>query len=143
MADILLEHTDDGGDVRVAGGNLAIDDGLSTAVYLSLFGGNGADDGTDATASLQWWGNRLETEPARKFRCAMHALIKAHPLTSASLLGIEQAGARDLAWLVDEGLAEAIAVECSILGVDRIAIAIKIQTSDRAVALGYEVTRAP
>lgn len=143
MADILLEHTDDGGDVRVASGSLAIDDGLSTAVYLSLFGGNGSDDGTDATAPLQWWGNRLETEPARKVRSAMQALIKASALNSASLLRIEQAGARDLAWLVDQGLAEAIAVECSILGVDRIAIAIKIQTGQRAIALGYEVTRAP
>lgn len=141
--DILLEHTYDGGEVRVVNGSLALDDGLSTAVYLSLFGGNSSDDGTDSTSSEQYWGNRLETEPARILRPEMHALIKAHPLTSSSLLRIEQAGARDLAWLVDQGLADAIVVEGSILGVDRLAIEVKIQAGQAAIALGYEVTRGP
>lgn len=141
--DILLDHTYDGGDVRIVNGSFALDDGLSTAVYLSLFGGNDGDDGTDAAAPKQYWGNRLETESARRIRPEMHALIKAHPLTSGSLLRIEQAGARDLSWLAEQSLADAIAVEGSIRSSDRLEIEAKIQSGQAAIALGYEVTRGP
>jgi phage gp46-like protein len=141
MSDVLLEHTGDGGDVRIVGAVLAIDEGLSTAVYISLFGGNSADNGTDATAPVQWWGNRIKSEPARKYRSEMQAIIASSALTSGSILRIEQAGARDLAWMVEAELAEAIAVQCSIPGVDKLAISIRIETGQRVIVLGYEVTR--
>lgn len=143
MADILLEHTVDGGAFRVSNGDLAIDNGLSTAVYLSLFGGNSEDDGTEATSGQQYWGNRLETEKASMLRGELQAMLNASPITSASIQRIEQAAARDLTWMVDAGLAQAIATEVTIPAVDTIALEVRIQVGENVVVLGYEVNRAP
>ncbi|GAG06443.1 unnamed protein product, partial [marine sediment metagenome] len=60
--DILLLSTKDGGDINIESGLIEMTAGFETAVYLSLFGGNIEDDGTEATKSKTWWGNLLETD---------------------------------------------------------------------------------
>ncbi|MGB5733854.1 MAG: hypothetical protein WBM40_05360, partial [Thiohalocapsa sp.] len=68
MTDVHLFHTSNGGDINFASDDLetdlALDAGLETAAYLSMFGGNERDPGTLRNADdperadrFQWWGN--------------------------------------------------------------------------------------
>jgi hypothetical protein len=97
--DVLLEHTDDDGEITVTNGVVAMDDtGLRTSVYLSLFGGDSDDDG-GPTTDKQWWGNLDEQDPAYKYRSVTQYLLKTSPATTASLVKIRDAIKKDLAWL--------------------------------------------
>lgn len=134
MTDVLLEHTDDGGEVEIAGGRVTVDDGPATAAYLSLFGGNEADAGTSATASSQWWGNLLETDQKRRLRSETQHLLRALPATTGNLARIATAVDRDLAWMVDE-LGAAIDVEVTMPSLNRVSIAGTIIIDGRTTEL--------
>jgi len=43
--DVRVQHTEDGGDIESVAGQLRMDGGLETAVYISLFTARG------------WWGS--------------------------------------------------------------------------------------
>lgn len=128
MTDVLLRQTNDGGDVTIQGGLLLLSEGLETAVYLSLFGGN-EDDPAETDTSLQWWGNVLETEPELAYRSETQFLIKSLPAIPANLRRVEQAAARDLKWLTDTGNAQSVTAEATIPAVNRIALALVIITA--------------
>lgn len=128
MTDVLLRQTDDGGDITIQGGLLLMSEGLETAAYLSLFGGN-EDDPADTDTTLQWWGNLLEVEPARAYRSETQYLVESLPAIPVNLRRIEQAAARDLKWMVDTGIASSVAVEAMIPAVDRVRILLAIITA--------------
>lgn len=128
MTDVLLRQTNDGGDVTIQGGLLLLSEGLETAVYLSLFGGN-EDDPAEADTSLQWWGNLLDTAPELAYRSETQFLIKSLPAIPANLRRVEQAAARDLKWLTDSGNAQSVTAEATIPAVNRIALALVIITA--------------
>lgn len=128
MTDVLLRQTNDGGDITVENGLVLMSEGLETAAYLSMFGGNEDDPGEGAT-ELQWWGNIGETEPARTYRSETQHLIRSLPATSGNLRRIEQAAARDLQWMIDGGVAESITVEASIPSLNRVLVSGTIVTT--------------
>lgn len=101
MRDVRLFHTQDGGELDIAGGRIRYDDTLETALYLSLFGGNARDDGTAATELQQWWGNVEEPRRDRHLRSATQHLLQALPATTANLPRIVDAVQRDIAWVKD------------------------------------------
>lgn len=125
MSDVLLYQTDDGGEIDVIGGRVVLDDSPATGAYLSLFGGNLEDDGSTATEPKQWWGNLLEQDRARRYRSETQALLRALPAIPANLRRIEDAAARDLAWMTEE-LGAVIEAAASIPGPNRIVLAITI-----------------
>ena len=110
MADVLLYETNDGGEVVVEVGELALDYGLETAVYLSLFGGNEDDGGDRASESKQWWGNLAEPDSRRHLRSETQHLLRTLPPTEANLLRVQDAMGRDLAWMQESLGAEVTAV---------------------------------
>jgi phage gp46-like protein len=110
MTDLRLHHTDDGGEIDVVGGRVTMDDGLETAAYISLFGGNELDAGQDSTAGKTWWGNVDEEDRTRRLVSETQHLLRALPATAANLRRIEDAAVRDLAWMVDAGAADAVEV---------------------------------
>lgn len=128
--DVRLYQTVDGGEIDISNGQLALSDGLETAVYLSLFGGNEDDSGGDDTERKQWWGNFEELDEDEKYRSETQYLLNGLPASSANLLRIEDAIARDLAWL-SNGLASSVDVAVSIPALNRIAISIEIVIDDR------------
>lgn len=121
ISDVRLFHTPDGGEVEIVGGTVTMGDGLETAVYLSLFGGNERDRNLEADDRLQWWGNLDERDESRRYRSETQALLRALPATTASLRRLEDAVSRDLAWLEQE-IASALEVTVSIPRVNAIAI---------------------
>lgn len=136
MTDVLLRQSDNGGEITVEAGLVLLSEGLETAAYLSLFGGNEEDAGGDAT-ELQWWGNLIETEPARIYRSETQHLIRSLPAVPRNLRRIEQAAARDLQWMLDTGVATAISVAATIPALNRVRLEVIIETRTERLELAF------
>lgn len=126
QGDVLLCQTNDDGEINVEGGIVEMSGGLETAAYLSLFGGNEDDDGR-ADNPASWWANLDEVDPVRQYRSETQNLLQSLPATTANLLRIEDAAARDLAWFVQSNVASSVSVAVSIPGVNRIKLTIDIE----------------
>jgi phage gp46-like protein len=126
QGDVRLFQTDDGGEIQVESGIVAMDGGLETAVYLSLFGGNEDDDGRPSNLAT-WWGNIDEQLPERRYRSETQNLLRALPATSGNLRRVEDAGNRDLAWLIEQNVASSVSVSASVIGLNRVKITINVE----------------
>lgn len=137
MTDVLLRQTLDGGEITVESGLVLMSEGLETAAYLSLFGGNQDDAGDAASERLEWWGNVDEPEPARRYRSETQWLVQRLPAVPRNLRRVEQAAARDLAWMLETGLATAVEARASIPAKDRIGLAVTITTPTGTLELVF------
>ena len=125
MSDVYLFQTNDDGEICIENGFVSLTGGLDTAAYLSLFGGNEQDDGSQNT-SLNYWGNILENDKAFQYRSQTQYLLRSIPSVSSNLLRIEEAVLRDLQWMLDNNVASSIEVAATIPNVNRVNIAITI-----------------
>lgn len=125
QGDVLLYQTVDDGDIVVEGGLIKMTGGLDTAVYLSLFGGNESDDGI-ADNPLQWWGNFGETEIAKQYRSETQYLLRSIPSTTGNLKRIRDAVDRDLAWLLNTGVARELDVSVGMPGLNKVSISVNV-----------------
>lgn len=137
MTDVLLRQTNDGGEIAIENGLALMSDGLETAAYLSLYGGNEDDAGDDASEREQWWGNFDETVSDRVYRSETQHLIRSLPTVPSNLRRIEQAATRDLAWMITTGVAKSIAVSASIPGFKRVHLDVKIVTPKTEIFLAF------
>lgn len=128
MTDILLRQTDDGGEITIENGLALLSDGYEQAVYLSLFGGN-EDDPGGADTRLQFWGNLIEADQNAMDRSETQHLLRSIPAVPANLRRIEQAAERDLAWMVQAGVALSVTAEASIPRLNHVALKVTIQTT--------------
>jgi phage gp46-like protein len=136
MTDVLLRQSDDGGEVTVEAGLFLMSEGLETAAYLSLFGGN-EQDPADSESEQQWWGNLAETESDRTYRSETQYLIRSLPAVPSNLRRIEQAAARDLQWMIDAGTAKSIAVAANIPALNRVVLEVSIVTLREQIQLSF------
>jgi phage gp46-like protein len=137
MSDPLLRQTNDGGDLEIENGLVLMSEGLETAAYLSLFGGNEEDGGDAAGLADQWWGNIGEADAALVYRSETQNLVRALPSVPANLKRIEQAAARDLAWMLTTGVALRVDVAASIPAMNRVRLEVSIVTPVRTVQLVF------
>lgn len=138
--DVALHNTADGGEITISSGDVLVDDGLATAVYLSLWGGNDDDNGTEATKHLQWWGNLDEPVAARRYRSETQALLESSPITTAKLRALQEAAGRDLAWM-KEDLADEIEVTTTIPAVDKVQLTVKVFVGENEFTFPFIVER--
>lgn len=125
QGDVRIFQTLDGGDVVIEAGVIAMDGGLETAVYLSLFGGNDNDPaGDDKTFS--WWGNLSEPDPSRRYRSETQYLLRGMAANSANLRRLEAAVKRDLAWMLSEGVASAVDASVTVPGLNKVRIQVTV-----------------
>lgn len=127
MTDVRHYHAPDGGEISIENGQPEMADGLETATYLSLFGGNERDSGSDADVALMWWGS-IGEPVERQYRSELQNLLRALPAVPFNLKRIEDAAVNDLAWMTSTGLAKSVNVTARIpaLNTVQIDIAIKI-----------------
>ena len=125
QGDVLLQQTNDDGEITVANGVVTMSGGLETAAYLSLFGGNEDDDGRPENPAT-WWGNLLEINPAKKYVSETQHLLQSIPSVSANLRRIEDAARNDLSWLLSEGIASSVDVLASVPGLNKVALLVTI-----------------
>lgn len=126
MLDVVLFHTINGGEVTLVGGEPIRGDGVASAVYLSLFGGNEDDSGLPGDAGKQWWGNLSESNPARCYRSETQYALAILPTTTSNLRRIEAAAQRDLTWFVSSGLARTVTAAASMPARNRVALDVKV-----------------
>ena len=129
MTDVRLYQTDNGGEIDFVAGRAVMDDGLAASVYLSLFGGNDDDSGLEADEAFEWWGNKSEPDPARKYRSETQFLLNSLPLVPANLRAVEDAAGRDLAWMVDT-IASSVEVNASVPALNTFKLDVAIVIDD-------------
>ena len=123
QGDVLLFQSADGGEIAISNGVIGMDGGLSTTIYLSLFGGNLLDDGRPQNPYI-WWGNLMENELAFQYRSETQYLIETVPPTSVNLRRIEEAVRRDLSWMFGEDIVSQIDIGASIPDIEVIKLVI-------------------
>lgn len=125
--DVALYQAPDGGEITCENGIILTDDGVESATFISLFGGNEDDSGDDSDKAREWWGNKIEGDAAKRLRSETQNLLRSIPATSGNLRLIEDAVGHDLAWMVETELASFVGASCSMPGLNRIQIDVKIE----------------
>lgn len=134
-----LSKTEFAGDVLLSGvdgmGNIVIEDGLvkdcrnfSTAVYLSLFGGNARDDaGRD---NETWWGNLIPgTKKNEKLVSSFYAIVSGFPINSNNIKRAARAAKDDLSWMIEEGIADEIDASIHAISIRQVQLTIRVSKS--------------
>ena len=133
--DVLLNSTLDGGDLVIENDFIVGTGGFETAAYLSLFGGNKKDNGTESTKNESWWGNQLdENEPDKKLISRTQNIMLSYEATPSNLLKVEQAANLDLAWFKNQGIADTIEVVGSLPSRNRLELSIEILKNGELLA---------
>lgn len=131
MSDIGLTWiTEEGGaDFAVAGNDLVVDDGLETAVFLSLFTDRRAEDGDVLPTGEQdrrgWWGDAFPVVDGDRHGSRLWLLARAKELPE-TLTRAEEYAREALAWLTEDRVAERVEVTAAVesRGVLRLTVAI-------------------
>lgn len=132
MADARLWFRDWNTDLALSGRDLALDDGLESAVIVSLFTDRRADGSDELPAGESdprgWWG---DSTLARGRRIGSRLWLLAREKRSPSVLArAEQYALEALQWLIDDGLARGVSVEVSVAQGDMLALAVTIILPD-------------
>lgn len=130
-------HTPDGGEIEIRNGRVVLDDGFTTAMYLSMFGGNLADAGVRPDDPAQWWGNYLEAAESRKQRSQTQYLLRSIPATPGNRERIRQANLADLAWMT-ESIASEVDSRVVIPALNRAGITIAAVIQDSPFTAYFE-----
>lgn len=153
MIDIELDWNNDlfSADLTLAGGALGTEEGLRTAILISIFtDGRAADSAVLPEQGADrggWWGNAYGGEvsasaPDGDDRNALGSqlwLVRRAKMTPQVLREARQHIEDALGWLLRDGIASAIAVEVEAQG-DRLAIAITIDRPNGPARERYDFT---
>jgi phage gp46-like protein len=134
MADIRTIWTDLGGDWRLAGPSLDDDEGLETAVILSLFTDRLADAGdaeVASTARRGWWADAFAEVASDRIGSRLWLLAR-EKRTPAVLSRAELYAREALQWLVDDGVARGVSVVAEAAG-EVLALSVSITRSTKPV----------
>ena len=143
MGDVLLAFGALGTDLQLAGGDLVGDDGLLSAVIISLFTNRLADPGDELPAGEPdrqgWWADA--TLPGGKDRIGskLWMLRREKQLPTVVARATEYAQ-EALAWIVTEGRAQDVTVLADVpaQGVLRLRVLLTTNAGEKAVDLLYD-----
>lgn len=124
-------------DWAIAGAGLAEDDGLETAVLLSLFTDRRAEaDDVLAGASDDrrgWWADQTLDVAGDKIGSRLWLLAREKQ-TNAVLVRAQEYAEEALAWLVQDGFARSVAVTAEIVRSGLLGLTVEIARSDKPAA---------
>jgi phage gp46-like protein len=131
--DALLYETVDGGELKVDDGIFVSDKQFSTAVYLSLFGGN-KDDSSKIKNNKEWWGNMLNgIYENEKLKSRFQYIITGFPMTVKTIKEAEKAVFIDLEWFIKDKIADEINVYSQTAGKNRFNLNVEIKKDTRTL----------
>lgn len=128
MTDVFILQTSDDGDLRIQNGDIVLTDGIETAVYLSLFGGNDDDSGGENDKN-SWWGNLDEPNINAHVRSETQFLLTSLPPFTGNVSRISAAVLRDTAWMITLKHAIKIEVQTVLISLNRVKITLDILLS--------------
>lgn len=129
MTDVLLFQTLDDGDVT---DQLTTTEGLETAVYLSLFGGNENDDGQPDNP-LAYWANVNADEENERQVSRLQNLLIGLPATTGNLKRLNDAALADLAWL------NGVTVSATIPQLNRVQFTVNVNSQEFTFNEGWAI----
>lgn len=134
MTDIALRPGFDGRiDIQLQDGDLVADDGLRTAVVLSLLTDRRANPGDvlpDGSGDRRgWWADMLARAGGDRFGSRLWLLSREKNLAEVRRRA-ETYAAESLEWLREDGIANTIEVEAETVATDRLGMKIRIIRSD-------------
>jgi len=140
MSDIQLAYKEISGaigvhrfDVSLAGPDLATDEGLETAVLVSLFTDRRAepdDQLPDGSNDLRgWWGDTFADQPNDRIGSRLW-LLGREKQTASVVERAREYAKEALAWLTADGAAKSVTVEAEIGATGVLALAIEIERPD-------------
>lgn len=130
MSDLRLRWTPPfAGDLEIVANDLAVDDGLETAVMLSLFIDRRANEGDELPDGSDnrrgWWGDALPVVAQDVIGSRLWLLSREKE--QPSVLERAKAFAQEaLAWLIDDGVAAAVTVTAEFTAVGLLGLQILI-----------------
>lgn len=133
MSDLALIYDGHGCDLALDGNDLQLDDGLTTAILISLFSDRRAradDVLPDATSERRgWWADAWPQVEGDRIGSRLWLLGRekelAEPLRRARTYAEEA-----LAWLIDDGIASRVEVVPSVPRRGVLGLAIAVQRAD-------------
>ena len=135
MSDIaLLFDPIDGPDIAIDAGGLQLDEGLRTAILISLFSDARAPEGADlphADADRRgWWGDAfprdVDAGPADGAIGSLLWLLERGKITPAEIARARDAAYSALRWIVTDRIASAIRVDVEAQERERIALSVQL-----------------
>lgn len=134
MSDIRTVWRDFGGDWQLGGPALTVDDGLETAVVISLFTDRLAGEGEAPSVDRRgWWGDAYAEVPGDRIGSRLWLLMRAKQ--TPQVLGQAELYCREaLQWLIDDGVASAVDVAAEWTRSGMLGLQIAITRSAEPVA---------
>lgn len=124
-------------DMALAGGALVTDEGLKTAIAISLFTDARAFDDDllpDGTVDRRgWWADELAATPGSRIGSRLWLLAREKRMADV-LVRARAYASEALAWLIEDGVAKSIDVSAEAMNADWIAIAVVITRPDGTTA---------
>jgi phage gp46-like protein len=133
-----------GGDLALVNGQLASDEGLRTAMIVSLFtdARAAADDPLphDGADPRGWWGNGFARSAAAQPRelGSRLWLLDREKLTVAVLARAKAYALEALAWMTEEGVVSALAVEVARLDDQSLGLAVLVDRPEGPARQRYD-----
>jgi len=124
MADLKLTIENSTPDITILNGKPEMADGISNAVFLSLFTG-------------PYWGNAI-SDVNERYTSTLPDIMSGQLTTETRNNAIEAARS-SLAWMTDIGIADEIEVEAEIKPGGRLNLRVKIVKPDETVNFAYSL----
>ena len=129
MSDVGIFFVNNCFQLVIEDGDLKGDDGLETAVTISLFTDRRAriDELPEGTSLRRgWWGDLFPTTPGDQIGSKLWTVIDRGKVLPEIIPVVEAAARESLDWMIREGVASAVSVEASIDDINRLNLAVSI-----------------
>lgn len=147
MADLALRWGTSGADLALEANDLARDDGLETAILISLYTDRRTDDVESVPSGdgdrRGWWGDAVPVVAGDRIGSRLWLLSREKEVPTA-LRRAEEYAREALAWLLEDRVAERVEVTASVPGphVLGLTIAVHRPGADRADEFRFHSTWA-
>lgn len=142
MSDIAIIWTENGADIGIGPNDFATDDGLETAIYISLFTDARAPADADLPTAERdrrgWWGDIAPEVEGDRIGSLLWLLAREKQ-TTAVVARAEQYAREALEWLVEDRVASRVEVEAELVAEGVLGIGVRIyRPSSEPVRFRYE-----
>lgn len=131
---LLWDNMESIGDISITDSDLTHEEGLETAVFISLFTDRRAenDDAIDDVNDKRgWWGDTLETD-GDKIGSKLWQLYR-QKITTDTIEKIQEYIEDSLQWMLDDGVVADVTVIVERNGLDRIYVEISLSRNSGTV----------